>query len=109
MSDVPTPSDSVVVAFPARKSEAAAQARLQRAMAALVAATQEQALAVATWRHSLSDLSEGIGQLGASMERYRDATARTGAQVDELGRQARRIEATMDTLLRLPGAEPHSG
>ena len=57
-----------VIAFPPRRADVG-QERLDRALAGLILATQEQAAAVATWRIALAELDHTMGGLAESDRR----------------------------------------
>ncbi len=89
-----TLSGGLVIPFPLRRADRG-QERLDRALAALLRATQEQAAAVATWRIALSELDHAMDGLAGSVRRYQDVLAATAGHVGALGEATRRLEATV--------------
>ena len=89
-----TPVGGNVIPFPPRRADPG-QERLDRALAGLLRATQEQAAAVANWRNALAELDDTMGGLAGSVGRYQQALAGTAARVEELGQTARRLEASL--------------
>jgi ABC-type transporter Mla subunit MlaD len=77
--------------------------RLRTALANLDAALAAQRTALADWRGALSDLHGSLGGLGASMQSYNSSLGDLAEGVDRLNQQARSLEVTADTALRLAG------
>lgn len=84
---------AVVIAFPVRPAPDPRPDRLERALAGLLRATQEQAASVATWRARLGELRDNMAGLAGAVAHYQRTLAEVSARTDELGRAARRLES----------------
>jgi hypothetical protein len=73
--------------------------RLQRALAALNAAVEDQRVAVASWRSALADLTKVVSGLGNSLQRYRCSLDGIAARVGTLRTQALQLERIADAAL----------
>jgi hypothetical protein len=73
--------------------------RLQRALAALNAAVEDQRVAVASWRGALADLTKVVSGLGDSLQRYRGSLDGVAVRVGTLRTQAVQLERIADAAL----------
>jgi hypothetical protein len=89
----PTPS-ATILTFPEQPED-----RLRRALRALDAALDNQAMAVACLRRELRALSGAVEDLGDSLQGYAGGLRGTQAALARAGTQARRLEATADIML----------
>jgi hypothetical protein len=96
---------ATIIAFPRVKAAAPApaaadpQARLQRALASLEQALEEQRIAVAAWRDSLGQLRGSVQGLGASLGTYQTRLGSLADDIDGLNREARRLDAWADAAI----------
>jgi hypothetical protein len=97
-----TPVSARVIPFPLRRPPPASDdgsERLQRALAALNAAVENQRMAVAVWRGALAELGKTVNGLGGSLQRYRSNLDGLAVRVGALRAQAVQLERTADAAL----------
>jgi glutathione S-transferase len=103
---IPFPSRPAPIANPAANpaanpdpdANAAAKARLERALRALDSALGEQRAAVAAWRDTLCDLSHAMQGLGTSMLHYRDSVDSLDGGVAQLRARTAGLAARADAM-----------
>jgi hypothetical protein len=101
LSDSPSPTAQIIPFRPRRPPEThePGNERLQRALAALNAAVEDQRVAVASWRGALTDLTKVVSGLGDSLQRYRSSLDGVAARVGSLRTQAVQLERIADAAL----------
>ena len=101
MSDSTSPTAQIIPFPPRRPPEMqdAGNERLQRALAALNAAVEDQRVAVASWRGALGDLTKVVSGLGDSLQRYRCSLDGVAARVGTLRTQAIQLERIADAAI----------
>jgi chromosome segregation ATPase len=87
-----------IIPFPTRPTpaEPTPEERLNRALASLNAALQEQKVAVAAWRDVLAELRVSTSSLQDSLQRYRSNLLTLGTSVSSLHAKAKSLEAWAD-------------
>lgn len=101
MSDS-TSTTAQIIPFPLRPQPLThdqGNERLQRALAALNAAVEDQRIAVASWRGALADLTKAVSGLGNNLQRYRCSLDGVAARVGNLRTQALQLERIADAAL----------
>jgi uncharacterized coiled-coil protein SlyX len=84
---------------PAAETHEQGSERLERALAGLNAAIDNQRLAVASWRAALTDLSKVVSGLSGSLQRYRNNLDELAGRVGALHAQAVQLERTADAAM----------
>lgn len=89
-------ADATIFAFPARPED-----RLRVALRRLDEALDAQRAAIGQWRGELAELATATGDLGQSLESFRDGLDDLASAVREADVEAHRLERTAAAMVAL--------